>query len=83
MNISFLSLKNTPIEKWYFFPRENEAKQVGSKEDIAIRIEADSKVKIEAMNRSVATNKDAVRDLLTKLNKFSNLVQIYFMYIRG
>jgi hypothetical protein len=30
---------------------------MGSKDDIAARIDADTKVKIEAMNRSVATNK--------------------------
>ena len=32
--------------------KDNEAKNVSSKEDIAIKIEADTKVKIEAMNRS-------------------------------
>merc|ERR1712096_530313 len=40
--------------------KENEAKNIGSKDDIAAKIEADTKVKIEAMNRSVATNKDTV-----------------------
>merc|ERR1712064_228083 len=40
--------------------KDNEAKNVGSKEDIAIKIEADTKVKIEAMNRSVASNKGEV-----------------------
>ena len=45
---------------WTF--RENEVKHHGSKEDIALRIEADSKVKIEAMNRSVLSNKEKVRE---------------------
>ena len=40
--------------------KDNEAKNVGSKEDIATKIEADTKVKIEAMNRSVASNKNDV-----------------------
>merc|ERR1711881_734541 len=44
--------------------KSNEAKHIGSKDDIAAKIEADTKVKIEAMNRSVATNKDAVIDSL-------------------
>jgi len=47
--------------------KENEAKHIGSKDDIAAKIEADTKVKIEAMNRSVATNKDGVIDSLIKL----------------
>ncbi|XP_023331247.1 V-type proton ATPase subunit G-like [Eurytemora carolleeae] len=47
--------------------RENEAKHHGSKEDIALRIEADTKVKIEAMNRSVAANKDKVIESLIGL----------------
>jgi len=44
--------------------KENEAKHHGSKDDIAMRIEADTKVKIEAMNRSVAANKGEVIDSL-------------------
>ena len=44
--------------------KDNEAKNVGSKEDIAAKIEADTKVKIEAMNRSVASNKS---DVITNL----------------
>lgn len=47
--------------------KENEAKHIGSKDDIAAKIEADTKVKIEAMNRSVATNKDGVIDSLIQL----------------
>merc|ERR1712080_373906 len=47
--------------------KNNEAKHIGSKDDIAAKIEADTKVKIEAMNRSVATNKDAVIDSLITL----------------
>jgi len=40
--------------------KDNEAKNIGSKDDIAAKIEADTKVKIEAMNRSVASNKEGV-----------------------
>ena len=40
--------------------KDNEAKNIGSKDDIAAKIEADTKVKIEAMNRSVASNKESV-----------------------
>ncbi|XP_023339220.1 V-type proton ATPase subunit G [Eurytemora carolleeae] len=47
--------------------KNNEAKHVGSKEDIAAKIEMDTKVKIEAMNRSVATHKDPVIDSLIQL----------------
>merc|ERR1712010_414861 len=47
--------------------KDNEVKNVGSKEDIAIKIEADTKVKIEAMNRSVASNKAEVISSLISL----------------
>merc|ERR1719431_120393 len=47
--------------------KENEAKNIGSKDDIAAKIEADTKVKIEAMNRSVASNKDIVISSLMTL----------------
>ena len=47
--------------------KDNEAKNVGSKEDIATKIEADTKVKIEAMNRSVASNKGEVISNLISL----------------
>lgn len=40
--------------------KEFEAKHMGSKEDVAARIEADAKVKIEEMGKSVAKNKGAV-----------------------
>lgn len=49
------------------FCRENEAKHQGSKGDIAARIEADTQVKIEAMNRSVAANKEKVCLLFSNL----------------
>ena len=46
--------------------KENESKNAGSKEDIAAKIEADTKVKIEAMNRSVASNKaEAISNLIS------------------
>ncbi|CAK9821112.1 V-type proton ATPase subunit G [Anthophora plagiata] len=40
--------------------REFEAKHMGSKEDVAARIEADTKVKIEEMNKAVSMHKDAI-----------------------
>lgn len=40
--------------------KEFEAKHMGSKEDVAARIEADAKVKIEEMGKSVIKNKAAV-----------------------
>ena len=40
---------------------------MGSKDDIAAKIEADTKVKIEAMNRSVASNKEVVISSLLSL----------------
>ena len=65
MEIQIQKLQNalTFKEKYFNYvtsPRDNEAKHVGSKEDIATRIEADTKVKIEAMNRSLDANKDKV-----------------------
>ena len=47
--------------------KESEQKNIGSKDDIAAKIEADTKVKIEAMNRSVATNKAMVIQGLLEL----------------
>ena len=47
--------------------KDNETKNVGSKDDIAAKIEADTKVKIEAMNRSVASNKEVVIQSLLSL----------------
>ena len=40
--------------------KENEIKNIGSKDDIAAKIEADTKVNIEAMNTSVTSNKETV-----------------------
>ncbi|XP_076239586.1 V-type proton ATPase subunit Vha13 [Calliopsis andreniformis] len=40
--------------------REFEAKHMGSKEDVAVRIEADTKVKIEEMNQAVIVHKNNV-----------------------
>merc|ERR1711935_103092 len=47
--------------------KESEQKNIGSKDDIMAKIEADTKVKIEAMNRSVATNKATVIQGLLEL----------------
>ncbi|KAG7213302.1 hypothetical protein KM043_002601 [Ampulex compressa] len=40
--------------------REFEAKHMGSKEDVAARIDADTRVKIEEMNQTLSVHKDAV-----------------------
>lgn len=40
--------------------REFEAKHMGSKEDVAACIEADTKIKIEEMNKAVSMHKNAV-----------------------
>ncbi|XP_063989880.1 V-type proton ATPase subunit G [Diachasmimorpha longicaudata] len=40
--------------------REFEAKHMGSKEDVAARIDADTKIKIEEMNKGVSGHKDKV-----------------------
>ncbi|KAJ8680415.1 hypothetical protein QAD02_016202 [Eretmocerus hayati] len=40
--------------------REFEAKHMGSKEDVATRIDADTKVKIEEMNKQISAHKDVV-----------------------
>ncbi|XP_054003058.1 V-type proton ATPase subunit G [Hylaeus anthracinus] len=40
--------------------REFEAKHMGSKEDVAARIEADTKVKIQEMNQAVSVHKETV-----------------------
>lgn len=39
--------------------REFEAKHMGSKEDVAARIEADTKIKTEEMNQTVSMHKDS------------------------
>ncbi|KAF4519792.1 hypothetical protein B566_EDAN009044 [Ephemera danica] len=40
--------------------KEFEAKHMGSREDVAARIEADTKLKIEEMNRTVKTHKPVI-----------------------
>jgi len=40
--------------------REYEQKHMGSRDDIASRIEAETRVKIDVMNKNVASNKDSV-----------------------
>ncbi|XP_011163619.1 V-type proton ATPase subunit G [Solenopsis invicta] len=40
--------------------RDFEAKHMGSKEDVAARIEADTRVKIEEMNQAVTVHKNPV-----------------------
>ena len=70
--------------------KDNETKNVGCKEDIAAKIEADTKVKIEAMNRSVASNREAVIQSILSLccdikpvvisHKFLKLQQLIVLY---
>lgn len=40
---------------------------MGSREDVAARIDADTKVKIEEMNKAVSVNKQAVIDQILEL----------------
>ncbi|XP_039291561.1 V-type proton ATPase subunit G [Nilaparvata lugens] len=40
--------------------REFEAKHMGSREDVAARIEADTKIKIDAMNKAIVEHKEQV-----------------------
>ncbi|XP_071448010.1 V-type proton ATPase subunit G [Hetaerina americana] len=47
--------------------REFEAKHMGSREDVAARIEADTKVKIEEMNKAVVMHKEVVIQRLLQL----------------
>jgi len=46
---------------------EFEAKHMGSREDVAARIEQETKVKIEEMNKAVAVHKDQVVMEILKL----------------
>lgn len=41
---------------------------MGSKEDVAARIEADTKVKIEEMNQAISVHKDTVSNPFYSLN---------------
>ncbi|KAK7793032.1 hypothetical protein R5R35_004463 [Gryllus longicercus] len=47
--------------------KEFEAKHMGSREDVAARIEADTKLKIEQMNQAVAINKQQVIQKILEL----------------
>lgn len=47
--------------------REFEAKHMGSKEDVAARIDADTRVKIEEMNKAISVHKDAVMHEILEL----------------
>jgi len=48
--------------------REYEAKHMGSKDDIQVGIDRDTKTKLEAMNKMVASNKDKIiTDLLKRV----------------
>lgn len=51
--------------------REFEAKHMGSKEDVAARIDADTKVKIEEMNSQVVSHKTTV--MLSVLELVDNI----------
>ncbi|XP_060859161.1 V-type proton ATPase subunit G-like [Metopolophium dirhodum] len=47
--------------------KEFEIKLLGSREDVAARIDADTKIKIEEMNKAVIVNKQAVVDHILEL----------------
>ena len=47
----------TPFLLYIIYIQEVEVKHLGSKDSIGSKIDMDTKVKIEAMNRSVAQNK--------------------------
>ncbi|XP_034935982.1 V-type proton ATPase subunit G [Chelonus insularis] len=47
--------------------KEFEAKHMGSKEGVAARIEADTKIKIEEMNKQVSAHKDIVIQKILEL----------------
>ncbi|XP_067006119.2 V-type proton ATPase subunit G [Anabrus simplex] len=47
--------------------KEFEAKHMGSREDVAARIEADTKVKIDEMNKAVVQHKEAVIQKILEL----------------
>nr|BAH72327.1 ACYPI000034 [Acyrthosiphon pisum] len=47
--------------------KEFEIKHMGSREDVAARIDADTKIKIEEMSKAVIVNKQAVIDQILEL----------------
>lgn len=47
--------------------RRFEAKHMGSKEDVAARIEADTRVKIDEMNKAISVHKDTVMHKILEL----------------
>ncbi|XP_013777734.1 V-type proton ATPase subunit G-like [Limulus polyphemus] len=47
--------------------KEYEASHMGSRDDIAAKIDIDTRMKVEAMNHSVAANKEAVINQLLEL----------------
>uniref|UniRef100_A0A1B6EDH8 V-type proton ATPase subunit G n=1 Tax=Clastoptera arizonana TaxID=38151 RepID=A0A1B6EDH8_9HEMI len=47
--------------------KEFEAKHMGSREDVAAKIEADTKIKINEMNNAVALHKEAVIQKILEL----------------
>lgn len=48
--------------------REYEQKHMGSRDDVATRIDAETRLKIEAMSKNVSSNKDKViDDMLAKI----------------
>lgn len=53
---------------------------MGSKEDVAARIEADTKVKIEEMNQAISVHKDTVSNPLHFLN-FTMIFSLRTMYL--
>ena len=59
--------------------REHEARYAGSKGDVAARIEADAKARIDAMNSSVNANKPKViSDLIDAVCKIEPQVHVNY-----
>lgn len=52
---------------------------MGSKEDVAMRIDADTKLKIEEMNKGVSVHKIAVSKLIKKFLFTSNTSAIFYI----
>lgn len=55
---------------------------MGSKEDVATRIEADTKIKIEEMNRDVSMHKKNVSCLNVSTYKIKKRFPVYIFYMR-
>ncbi|XP_014207656.1 V-type proton ATPase subunit G [Copidosoma floridanum] len=61
--------------------REFETKHMGSKEDVAAKIDADTRVKIEEMNKQVNANKDADCDEYRHISKADDAFRSIIFYV--